>query len=67
MKLVYADNPESRFLLESIEWAETALQKPNETFKNGKTPHEIAGATIDEASDALIDHLCVQVTPLEIH
>lgn len=67
MKIVYTDNSESRHLQREIRWAEQALQKPNETFPNGRQLHEVAAETIDKASDKLIDYMCIQVTPKDIH
>ena len=63
VRVVYADNPESRFLLESIQWAEKALKKPDEIFPNGRGMHEVAYETIEESEVELIDHMCLQVVP----
>jgi len=67
MKIVYADNPESRFLKESIQWAENALKKPDQTYPNGRSMHEVANETIEQSMDSLVDHMCIQVTPQDTH
>ncbi len=62
-KAVYADNSESRYLLNCIEWAEKALAQEPIIYPNGKDSHEVANATIDECEDKLLDHLRIIVTP----
>jgi hypothetical protein len=38
-----------------LEWAHSALMRPNETFPNGKELHECANEVIEEAEDVLLE------------
>ncbi len=59
----YADNPQSRVLLDQEQWAFGILEKPAVTWPNGRNSHAVAGEVLEQTGEALIEHLCLVATP----
>lgn len=53
---LFAHNDESANAVCQLEWAYAALQRPNETFPNGKTLHECANETVEKFEDVALEH-----------